>query len=175
MHLPSETGGAVNQRFVAGNPLTGQKATIVTPEILNGLTYEIANVITDAGIELVQGLETQLLTAIQTHIDRRVSAAITAALPGIINAVLLQVGTGGGTGSGMTCAQFASRISVTDGVLRINCDDIDSVNGAANNTDGILTLNISGDAAISNGVITLTDSATETYEIADGVITMETI
>lgn len=74
MHLPSETHGAVQSRFIAGNPLTGTRPTIVTPELLNALTFEIAHTVTAANIDLVQGNEHQLVDAILTLIIRTIRA-----------------------------------------------------------------------------------------------------
>lgn len=80
MHLPSDTHGAVNARFVAGDPLSGRRATLVTPEILNALVYEVANVITAAGIELVQGQEDQLAHALVVLLRRAMGVGVAVCL-----------------------------------------------------------------------------------------------
>lgn len=188
MHLPSETHGAINQRFVAGNPVTGQKPTVCTPELLNAFTYEITNVILEAGIELVKGKEDQLLLAMQALIDQRVkqqvTTAIAAAIPGIIATVLEQVGTGS-TGGTATCTQLKNILTqyadIQDGVLIINCPDDgyppspSPANGStAIVENGVLTLNIAGDAVVTDGEITLTDPAdsSETYSITGNELTI---
>lgn len=72
MHLPTDAQGAVNKRFVAGNPLNGKRATVVTPADLNAYANEIANVILAAGVELDPAKEDQLVDALLTLLIRTV-------------------------------------------------------------------------------------------------------
>lgn len=71
MRLPDDVAhGAVNNRFVGGNPLTGKRATVCSPEVLNALVWEISNTITAAGFELDPAKEDQLPDAILTLVIR---------------------------------------------------------------------------------------------------------
>ena len=58
--------GAVDGRFVTGDPQTGQKATQVTAAWLNSVQEEILGVITAAGIVPAKDNDSQLLAAISS-------------------------------------------------------------------------------------------------------------
>jgi hypothetical protein len=63
-----DTDGHVGNLFTDGNPSLGQAATIVDDDWLNAVQTEVVNVIEDAGITLVKGTNTQLLSAIDSKI-----------------------------------------------------------------------------------------------------------
>ncbi len=86
--------GHVNNRFVNGNPETGQLPTRVGADWLNAVQEEIANTIVGAGIELDKTSNTQLREAIGELISNavqninpvtltQVNQAIAAALNGL--------------------------------------------------------------------------------------------
>lgn len=56
--------GHVGNRFTAGNPATGQPATMVTAEFMNSIQEEIAFAVEEAGIPLDKENENQLYAAI---------------------------------------------------------------------------------------------------------------
>ena len=173
MHLPSETHGAINQRFVAGNPITGTRPTIWTAELCNAVVEEPANVILAAGLELDKTDNTQLLQAIQIIVEAAVSNALA--------------GNGGGAGGGTSCTAIRDVLQqyakVENGVLVITCPDDGGgtdpeppppTGSYALYTPSSATLAVSvvGEVAIASGAITLTDDATETYAIDGNLLTI---
>lgn len=63
-----DSAGAVEGRYSAGNPATGQRATLLDADHLNAMQEEILAVIEHAGITPVKGTNNQLLAAIQAMI-----------------------------------------------------------------------------------------------------------
>lgn len=74
MHRIDGVGATVNNLFTEGNP-PATPATVVTDDWLNDVQEAIANVIEAAGITLVKGTQTQLLSAIRA-ISRGASSYI---------------------------------------------------------------------------------------------------
>lgn len=87
-----DTDGHVSNRFVDGNPLTGQPATLVDAAFMNALMDEIVNVIEHAGISLAKGTNTQLRQAI-ISIATGGGSSVTAAAVSIADAGNLIAGT----------------------------------------------------------------------------------
>jgi hypothetical protein len=177
MHLPNETHGAVNARFVAGNPLTGQRATIWTAELCNAVVEEPANVIRAAGLELDRTDNTQLLQALQLLIDERIAAALEG------------FSGGSSTGGSSSCESvrdiLAQYARVENGRLVITCpvdpnvdpdpDPKPPVTGSyviVNPNTSTLQMRVEGEAAFAAGALTLTDAALETYAIAANLLTI---
>lgn len=63
-----DSSGSVAGQFTAGNPATGQRATLLDADHMNAIQEEILAVIEAAGIAPVKGTNNQLLTAIQALI-----------------------------------------------------------------------------------------------------------
>lgn len=60
-----DSSGAVAGLYTAGNPATGQRATLIDADALNAIQEEICAVIEGAEIDLEKGTNNQLLAAIQ--------------------------------------------------------------------------------------------------------------
>lgn len=77
----TDAPGHFNNAFVPGDPITGTSPTRITAPWLNTIQEEIANVVTEAGIELDKNDNTQLLIAINALIDAKL-ANLTVTPPG---------------------------------------------------------------------------------------------
>lgn len=156
-----DSANAVNGRFVAGNPVTGQRPTTHTAAHDNAMQDEICAVIEAAGITLDKGANDQLLLAINALIDQRIAAALEG------------ISLGGSSGT-VTCQQVAAilanyaSITPADGTLVINCPDQPDTTPSSltlSPDSGILAAEVAGETAFdpNTGELSITDTATETY------------
>lgn len=153
-----------NGQWVAGNPQTGQRPTIATAAWFNAVQEEISHVIEVAGIELDKTQNNQLLFAIAALIMRYVDPLIEdlrAEIDGLGGVI------GGGTG-GVTCEQLRyllqnGRVDPDTGFLMIECVPPPATSVGLDPDTQILTLDIAGGASFNNGLLTLIDTATESY------------
>lgn len=174
MHLPSSAQGAINERFVAGNPLTGQRATIWTAELCNAVVQEPTNVILAAGLKLDPADNTQLLQAIQIMIDNTIAAALQN----------LNIGSSGTVGCGSIRDILAQYATVQNGLIVITCPD-DSGGGGTDpqppatgsyalykTSNSTLEINVLGSAGFEVGAVTLVDDPAESYSIDTTILTI---
>ena len=71
MHLVDGANPGPGNIFVGGDPVAGTPATQITPEILTAFEFELANVVTRAGLALSKPDNTQLYQAISLLAARR--------------------------------------------------------------------------------------------------------
>lgn len=151
MHLPSEAHGAVNARFVAGNPLNGQRATLWTADLCNAVVEEPANVIRAAGLELDRTDNTQLLQSLIILIKQHVAEELKV--------------FGGAIGS-------ASPVDPDIDPTEPPQPPAVGAYVIVNPNTSTVQMRIEGDAVFANGALTLTDAPLETYDIVANLLTI---
>lgn len=108
MHL-IDGAGHVNNTFVSEDAPSGQPPTEITPEIMNALQFEIANVVEGAGLPLVKVDNTQLLSAIRKMIQAGQRSVV------INNAVFAPAVTGTGKPVYWDSANSCFDLAIADG------------------------------------------------------------
>lgn len=110
-----DTDGNVGNLFTDGDPAIPQAATIVNDSWLNDVQEELCNAITDAGIGLVKGTQTQLRDAIRSVARALKLGNWTTKSPGVGTNAIRALGSNG--------AASPRYLAVGDGLSYARSDD----------------------------------------------------
>lgn len=113
MHL-IDGAGHVNNTFVSEDAPSGRPPTEITPEIMNALQFEIANVVEGAGLPLDKVDNTQLLSAIRKMIQAGQRSVV------INNAVFAPAVTGVGEAVYWDSENSRFDLALADGSVKQN-------------------------------------------------------